>query len=273
MRIQLHDMKKSTVIGLAGGGVLVLGMMLLAPQHIGVFFNIPGLIVVLGGTLAATVVSRPIADVMRVLRSLPELATDEPLSAEGEIEQLLRVAEWYRRGNLRAAEMELASVANPFLRSGMQLVIDQGPLQDLTKVLQWRIAGLRQREMADAQILRTMATLAPAFGMLGTLFGLVHMLSELGHSGLQQIGSTMAFAMATTLYGLLAANLVLKPLAIKMERRTQQRLALMNMLHEGILLLYDRCHPTMIRETLDAYLAHQQDEAYQATRLSLVRAA
>jgi chemotaxis protein MotA len=159
------------------------------------------------------------------------------------------------------------------LRSGIQLVIDRGPLQDLTKVLQWRIAGLRAREQSDAQILRTMATLAPAFGLLGTLFGLVHMLSGLGHSGLPEIGAAMAFAMAATLYGILAANLVLKPLSIKMERRTQQRLASMNMLQEGILLLYDRQHPILIRETLDAYLSHQEGASYQVTKLAWVNAA
>ena len=273
MRVKLQDMNKSTVVGLVGGGVLVLGMMLLSPEHIGAFFNIPGLIVVIGGTLAATIVSRPITEVVRVLRSLPELSTDIPMNAEGDIEQLLRVAEWYRHGNIRAAERELANVSNPFLRGGIQLVIDGGPLQDLTKVLQWRIAGLRAREQADAQILRTMATLAPAFGMLGTLFGLVHMLSGLGHSGLQEIGATMAFAMTSTLYGILAANLVLKPLAIKMERRTQQRLMLMAMLLEGVLLFYDKRHPVLIRESLDAYLAHTEGASYPAAKLALMKAA
>ncbi|MDP1707952.1 MAG: MotA/TolQ/ExbB proton channel family protein [Gammaproteobacteria bacterium] len=273
MRIKLQEIKKSTVIGLFGGGVLVLGMMLLSPEHIGAFFNIPGLLVVIGGTLAATMVSRPIRDVIRVLRSLPELATDDHPNVEDEIEQLLRVAERYRHGNIRAAEKELAYISNPFLRSGIQLVIDRDPLQNLTKVLQWRITGLRVREQADAQILRTMATLAPAFGMLGTLFGLVHMLSGLGHSGLEEIGATMAFAMAATLYGLLAANLVLKPLAIKMERRTQQRLVAMHMLQEGILLLYDRQHPVLIREALDAYHSHHEDASYQLTKLALVNAA
>lgn len=273
MQLNLQELNKSTVIGLVGGGGLVLGMMLLVPEHFGVFFNIPGLLVVLGGTFAATVVSRPIVDVVRVMRSLPDLATDDPETVEGEIEQLLRVAEWYRRGNLAAAERELTQVSNPFLRSGMQIVIDQGPLQDLTKVLQWRIAGVRLREHADAQILRTMAAFAPAFGMLGTLFGLVQMLSGLGHSGLQEIGATMAFAMSSTLYGILAANLVLKPLAIKMERRTQGRLVLMTMLQEGILLLYERRHPTLIRETLDAYLAHQQEASTPILRLAMVKAA
>lgn len=273
MRIQLPTMNKSTLVGLLAGSGLVLGMMLLMPARIGVFFNIPGLIVVLGGTLAATVVSRPLADVMRVLRSLPELLKEESLSADADVQQLLRVADWYRRGNISTAELELARIRNPFLHGGIRMVFDAAPLQDLVKVLQWRSAGVRMREHADSQILRTMAALAPAFGMLGTLFGLVQMLSGLGHSGLQEIGTSMAFAMSATLYGILSANLVLKPLAIKMERRTQHRLVLMNMLQEGILLLYERRHPTLIRETLAAYLAPQQESFYSMRPKSLVKAA
>jgi chemotaxis protein MotA len=261
MRIRLNAVNKSSVIGLAGGGSIVLVMLLLAPSQIGLFLNIPGLLIVVGGTLAATIVSRPIADVVRVLRSLPDLATDAPLTADHEIAQLQRVAEHYRLGYVRAAEQELEQVSNPFLRTGMQFVIDRGPVQDLIKVLQWRIAGLRSREQADAQIVRTMATLTPAFGMVGTLFGLVHMLSGLGGSGLPEIGASMAFAMSSTLYGILLANLLFKPLAIKMERRTQQRVMLLQVLQEGILMLYEKRHPTLIREALQAYLGHQQDAA------------
>ena len=261
MRIRLDTAGKSTVIGLAAGVLIVVVMLLLAPSEIGLFLNVPGLLIVVGGTFAATLVSRPFADVVRVLRSLPDLARDEPLSVDQEIGQIQRVAEYYRHGYVRAAEQELERVSNPFLRTGMQLVIDRGPLQDLVKVLQWRIAGLRSREQADAQIVRTMATLTPAFGMVGTLFGLVHMLSGLGGSGLPEIGASMAFAMSSTLYGILLANLLFKPLAIKMERRTQQRVMLLQVLQEGILMLYEKRHPTLIREALQAYLGHQQDAA------------
>ena len=272
--IRLSGLNKSTVIGLSAGGLIVLAMLLAAPSRIGLFINIPGLLVVIGGTLAATIVSRPIAEVLRVLRSLPNLATDAaPLTADQEVEQLLRVAEPYRHGKIRVAESELEAVTNPFLRTGMQAVIDRDPLQDVTKVLQWRIAGLRLREQADTQIVRTMATLTPAFGMVGTLFGLVHMLSGLGTSGLSQIGASMAFAMSSTLYGILLANLVLKPLAIKMERRTQQRLVLFQMLQEGILMMYEKRHPTLIREALDAYLVQQREASPEPTRLALVQAA
>lgn len=265
-------MNQSSVIGLLCGGILLTGMIIMSPDHIGAFFNIPGLIVVAGGTLAATFVSRPINDVRAVLRSVPKLLEDQKETVNDEITQLLRFAEWYRHGNLRASERELATINNPFLHAGLQQVLDGGQLQDLGKSLQWRISGLRAREQGQAHILRTMAGFAPAFGMLGTLFGLVHMLSGLGNSGLDEIGGDMAFAMITTLYGIVAANLFLKPLAIKMERRTGQRLLHMHMLMEGVLLVYQKRHPTLIKETLDAFDVQCNAASPPPAHLTLVRA-
>ncbi|MBU1192356.1 MAG: MotA/TolQ/ExbB proton channel family protein [Gammaproteobacteria bacterium] len=263
--------RQSTVIGLVSGCVLLIGMMIMSPEHAGMFLNIPGLLVVLGGTLAATIVSRPIRDVKAVLRCMPELFRDELPPTQTEVTQLLRFADWFRMGNLRAAERELAEVSDPFLHAGLRMLVDGCQPQDLAKSLQWRMSGLRTREQGESQILRTMAVLAPAFGMLGTLFGLVHMLSGLGDSGLGEIGNSMAFAMITTLYGIVAANLFFKPLAIKMEHRTHQRLLQMGMLMEGMLMTYEKRHPTLIRETLEAFELHSEPSQSPQV-LTLVRA-
>jgi chemotaxis protein MotA len=265
-------MNQSTVIGLLGGVVLLIGMIVMSPDHIGAFFNLPGLIVVIGGTLTATFVSRPIPDVYRVLRSVPELFRDEKNSSQTDCAQLLRFADWYRRGNLRAAEQELVATGNRFLKAGLRQVVDGCQIEDLRKSLQWRMSGLRTREYGQAQIMRSMAAFAPAFGMLGTLFGLVHMLSGLGDSGLDEIGGIMAFAMITTLYGIVASNLFFKPLAIKMERRTNQRLMQMGVLMEGILLVHERRHPTLIKEALEAFEDHHAGMLPPQKPLTLVRA-
>jgi chemotaxis protein MotA len=266
--------KQSTVIGLAGGLFLLLAMMIMSPGHLGTFINLPGLLVVVGGTLAATLVSRPFDDMRAVFREMPLLLRDEEPAGQGEVSQLLRFAEWFRMGNLRAAERELTAIDDAFLHAGLRMVIDGCQPQDLAKSLQWRMAGLRAHEQGQAHILRSMAAFAPAFGMLGTLFGLMHMLSGLGDSGLGEIGSSMAFAMITTLYGIVAANLFFKPLAIKMERRTHRRLLRMGMLMEGILLTYEKRHPTLIRETLEAFELHHDAAAGAPSPqyLSLVKA-
>ncbi len=265
-------MNPSTVLGLLGGLIFLMAMIFMSPDNIAAFFNIPGFIVVIGGTLAATFVSRPIKDVYKVLRSLPELFRAEEDTIEADITQLLRFASCYRSGKLRAAEHELAAIGNPFLSSGLQQVIDGAPLEDLNKSMQWRMSGLRNRDQGQTQILYAMSVFAPAFGMLGTLFGLVQMLSGLGNSGLNEIGVTMAFAMITTVYGIVASNLLFKPLAIKMERRTNQRLMRMNSLREGILQIYDKRHPTLIKETLDAFYAHHQVQVSPHSHLELVKA-
>lgn len=264
-------MRQSTVIGLTSGLLLLMGMMVMSPEHIGIFFNLPGLLMVVGGTLAATIVSRPIRDVRAVVRMIPDLLRDEPAPSGVEVHQLLRFADAFRMGNLRGAERELHAVEEPFLHAGLRMVIDGCQPQDLSKALHWRMSGLRAREQGQAHILRTMAVLAPAFGMLGTLLGLMQMLSGLGGSDLDDIGGSMAFAMITTLYGLVASNMFCKPLAIKLERRTHQRLLHMNMLMEGILLAYEKRHPTLIRDALEAFdLHHAAPE--QSGYLTLVRA-
>lgn len=250
--------RKSTLIGLLGGLAIFFLTALISHDRLGGLFNIPGLLMVLGGTLAATVVSRPIKDVVRVLRSLRAMLHDEDVNIDTELEQLLEVAHWYRSGNINAAEQALDRVDDSFLRNGAQLVIDREHIDDVIKIMQWRVAGVRNSAQGDVHILRTMASFAPAFGMLGTLLGLVQILHTLGHADLAQIGSGMSFALITTLYGIVLANMVFKPLAMKMERRLQHQMVLMNVVLEGIVLLHQRCHPTMIREALTAYLSQQQ---------------
>jgi len=266
-------MYRSTIFGFLGGFILLAGMIILSPESVGIFLNIPGLIVVIGGTLAATLVSRPVSEVRTLWRKLPKLFRDDESTIDTDIEQLLQFAERYRYSSPRSAERALSMISNPFLAVGLRQTVEGSTLDDLAKSLQWRIAGVRSQQNAQTQILYSMAAFAPAFGMLGTLFGLVHMLSGIGDSGLNEIGGTMAFAMLTTVYGIVAANLVFKPLAIKMERRTSKHLMEMTTLMEGILQIHEKRHPTLIRETLESYYAHFQTQEPVRMHLTLVKAA
>jgi len=157
--------------------------------------------------------------VRKLFESLPELFRRESSHIGRDVEELLRFARRYRVCDMRTAEKELTLISNPFVASGLRQVVEGCGAEDLVKSLQWRIAGVRSQENSQTQILYSMATFAPAFGMLGTLFGLVHMLSGLGDAGLSEIGTSMAFAMVTTVYGIIASNLLFKPLALKRERR------------------------------------------------------
>ncbi len=265
-------MKRSLIISLVGGLLLMTGMLALSPHGGAAFFSIPGLIVVIGGTLAATLVSRPVDEVGKLWRSIPQLFRPEETTIDRDIAQLLQFAQRYRFSTPRAAESALVEISDGFVAAGLRQVVDGCSLEDLTKSLQWRIAGVRSQETGQTQILYTMAAFAPAFGMLGTLFGLVHMLSGIGDAGLNQIGSSMAFAMVTTVYGIIASNLVFKPLAMKMERRTGQRLMRLTSLMEGVLQIHQKRHPTLIKEALESYGAHYQAPVGAQPPLTLVKA-
>jgi len=265
-------MKRSVIIGLVGGFILIAAIVALSPGNMGAFFSLPGLIVVIGGTLAATLVSRPVAEVRKLLRSLPQLFRGDENTLGRDIAQLLRFAQRHRFSSPRAAESALSEITNPFVTAGLRQVVEGSSLEELTKSLQWRIAGERSRENGQTQILYTMAALAPAFGMLGTLFGLVHMLSGLGNAGLNEIGTSMAFAMITTVYGIIASNLLFKPLALKMERRTSQRLLRMTALMEGVLQVHQKRHPMLIKESLEACFVHCQQPVAVQPPLTLVKA-
>jgi chemotaxis protein MotA len=212
---------------------------------------------------------------MVVLRSIPTLLREEPApTTDRDFDQLLRFAARYRVASIRNAESEIGRINNGFVRAGLQQVVDRAPEQELDKSLRWRLSSVYRREQARVQIINTMAIFAPAFGMLGTLFGLVNMLSGLGESGLQEIGGSMAFAMITTVYGIIAANLLFKPLAIKMERRTNMRLMQMKTLMEGILMIYHKRHPAQIRDVLESmqHTATETSPAPPASGLTLVGA-
>ncbi len=273
MKRIIGHLNHSTTIGLGGGLLLITVMILIAPEHVGAFFNIPGLIVVLGGTVAATLVSRPIKEVMPVLRKIPLLLKDYSPNANIEIKQLLNFAEIYRRGAIRQAEQHIERINHPILIAGLRHIVDGGPRNGLIKMIRYRVQDQRQRGEAEVQILRTMAVFAPAFGMLGTLFGLIHMLYGLGSSGIAEIGTAMGFAMITTLYGIVAANLFLKPLAMKLERRHQQQIALNNMLCEVLLMVQERNHPSLIMDSLESFGVPSQALFNNTSQSTLARAA
>lgn len=251
--------------------VSILGILAtLSAAFPGAFFgllNLPGLILVGGGTFAALLVSHSYGDVKTSLRRIKRNLKSTRLDITADEQRLLQVATWLRNGRIRQAEQAMEQIDNPLLRDGVQWVVDRTPREELEKYLNWRIHGQCQEALADARLLRQMASFAPAFGMLGTLIGLIHMLYGLGEQSLGQMGQSMAFAITTTLYGLVAANLLLKPLAIKLEQRIERDYQQLSILREAVLMLADRQHPVLIHESLSALKAQQFKLPANVTKL------
>lgn len=169
-------MNPSTTIGMLGGLGMLVTVLFFAAEEPAAFINLPGLAIVLGGTFAATFLSYPLKEVLRVFGLFGIVLRNERLYTRDDMEELIQISRLWLRGDIRAVEAALDKVSNPFLRTGVQLLIDLTPEEDILDLLQWRISRLRARERAEAQLFRVMASFAPAFGMIGTLVGLINMM-------------------------------------------------------------------------------------------------
>ena len=253
-------MNPSTLIGIIAS-IMLLGVVLFfSADDPTLFIDLPSLGIVLIGTLAATFISYPLREVVRIFGLLGTVMRNERLYTKDDIEELVAISKLWVSGNIRQVEDALEKVHNPFLKMGVQLIIDHTPEDDAIKLMHWRIARLRAKEHAEAQLFRTMAAFAPAFGMIGTLIGLVNLMFMIGDGDMASVGQQMSLALMTTFYGILLANLIFKPVAVKLERRTEQRVALMNMVMQGISMMSQRRGPAFMRETLNSFMAEYDDE-------------
>lgn len=250
----------STIIGMISGIIIVVVAIGLTARDALIFVNIPGLIIVLGGTIAATLMSFPPRYILRVWRNFIAALKNERLYDKQDVDEIVRIAKLWNSAQIHKIEDVLHGIHSPFLRTGVQLIIDSTPIEDIMDLLEWRIARLKSKETAEANVFRTMGSYAPAFGMVGTLLGLVNMLYDMSSGGFEQIGLNMAVALITTFYGLIFANLIFKPIASVLEERTNQRVRTLSMVVEAIHLLSQKRTPSYIRETLYSFLAEYEDE-------------
>lgn len=253
-------MNPSTLIGMLAS-VLLLGSVLFFTAESPTAFVEPGsLMIVVTGTIAATFISYPMKEVVRVVKLVGLVFRRENTYTRDDIKELVQMSRLWFQGNIKDVDEALTRTKNPFLRTGIQLVIANTDEQEIIDTLRWRIARLKARERAEAQIFRTMASYSAAFGMIGTLVGLVNMLFVMDAGDLDVIGPQMAVALLTTFYGILLGNILFKPIAVKLERRTEERLIAMNMVLEGVSMMSKRRPPSFIEDTLKSFAAQFDDE-------------
>ncbi len=256
-------MNVTTVIGIFFGSVLLILAIAMGvsgtnighiPTTWGIFINIPGLLIVLGGTMAATFISFPSTLVSRVFHSLSLVFRREPDSPRRLVAEITRLAALSRTGAL-ALEKEMHRIRNPFLKDGIQMLADEFSAEEITEIMQQRIEFRTRKEMQEAKIFRTMARIAPAFGMIGTLIGLIGMLSNMGTDDtMGSIGGNMAVALVTTFYGLILSNMFFIPFANKMEMRTREAVETMRMIQESIRMIAESWHHRKVEDYLNSFI-------------------
>ncbi len=239
----------STPIGLGLGFVLILAAM---GSSIPAFIDVPSMLIVVGGTIAATLVSYPLETVLGISQVLMKtIFYSLPKNTEV-IKMLIDFATRARRDGILALEEASQSIEDPFFKKGLQLAIDGNPPEVIEMVLTNEIEKMEERHQIGAGIFSTMANYAPAFGMIGTLIGLVQMLRNLQDPS--SIGASMAVALITTFYGAVMANLIFLPLAAKLKYRAQEEKLQMDIIMTGILSIQSGDNPRVVEEKLKTFL-------------------
>ena len=242
----------ATIIGLISGFGLVIIAILMggAPA---IFINAPSALIVFGGTIAATLINFPLSDVLSTMNTFKNALIYKEVQAEGIIERLVSFATIARREGILALESHAADAGDEFLTKSIQLAIDGTPPELIKDILTTELAFTESRHAAGQSILMAMGSSAPAFGMIGTLIGLVTMLTTLDDPS--KIGGGMAVALLTTLYGALIANIVCLPAAGKLKVRTANELLVKEIIIEGILSIQSGDNPRIVEQKLKSFLS------------------
>lgn len=247
----------TTFIGIVLGFVLVGGAIAMGTGAAG-FLNFPAMLITMGGTLAATLIAFSLREIRSVIAVTRKAFFHRRDNIPGIIKTMLRFALKARREGILALESEMDTVRDPFIVKSLQLAIDGTSPEIMEGVLRTEVRRIEERHALGQRLHRTMGLFAPAFGMIGTLIGLVQMLGSLTTP--DKIGAGMAVALITTFYGALLANLVFIPLAGKLGIRAKQEAFLRQMTLEGLLSISRGESPTAVRERMHAFLSTKNRE-------------
>ncbi len=242
----------ATIIGICLGLFLIIGSILMA-SSLAIFIHVPSLMITFGGTIAATLINYPLGKVLGVFKVAKNVVLFKLPEIDTEIDRMVEYANIARREGLLSLEEKLEELEEPFLSKGIRLIIDGFPQETVKNILTIELEYMEQRHGTGKGILDAMGNFAPAFGMIGTLIGLVAMLQTLDDPS--QIGGGMATALLTTFYGALFANLFFIPLAGKLDTRNREETLMREVMIEGLLSIQAGDRPQLVAEKLKSFVA------------------
>ncbi len=247
-------MERTTIIGIVAGlGCIAISIMM--SGNIVSFLDLPSVFIVFGGVIASTVVSYP----GKTLKSLKIVFQNafiaKKIDLNDDIDLIIRIANIARREGLLALEDSLSDIDNPFLQKGVMLIVDGADAELVKNVMETEIAFIEDRHGQGQAVVLSMSSYSPAYGMIGTLIGLINMLKELDN--MDSLAPNMAVALVTTFYGVVLANLVFTPIAKKLKVHSDMESLQKELYLEGLLSIQDGENPRIIKDKLTAFIARR----------------
>jgi len=255
-----------TLIGLLAGITIIIIGILQSGGSLYWFISFNSILIVVGGTLAATMVNLPLKAVGNIFNILKNVFKGEVYDYVGIINEIVEKAQKARKDGLLSLEADLPNMREGFFKNGIELAINERESSRLRTFLNLEMNNITSRHIAGQELFLYMGSYAPAFGMLGTVLGLIVMMNNFAGSGEEvsasydvsekfaQLLSGMGLALITTFYGVFMANMIFLPIGGKLKRKSENEMMLKNIVVEGIISIHAREHPLLIKEKLMTFV-------------------
>lgn len=244
-------MDLATMVGVVAG-LTVIAISIFMGGGAGAFFDVPSVLITVGGMICATLVHFPLGQVVGIVGAVKRTITVNLPEAEKVIRDMSEYARIARRDGVLALEEPMRGLDDDFLRKGLQLIVDGTDGDQIREIMLIELNTLQRHNRIGSTILSFMGESAPAFGMIGTLIGLIQMLRQLDDPSM--IGAGMATAIITTFYGALLANLFFIPLSGKLQTRGREEETVRQMMIEGLQGIQSGLNPSVLEDRLTSFL-------------------
>ncbi len=251
----------ATIVGIILGFTVIVGA-IVSGGGWQMFIHLPSLGITIGGMLCATLIHFSLPQFLGIFSIIKKTIVTKIPPPSQLIQKMVNYAAINRRDGALALEQEIQNVDDLFFVKGLQMLVDGQDPEAIRDIMSLEIQNLQDRHSTGKKILEFMGAAAPAFGMIGTLIGLVQMLRNL--SSPEAIGGGMAVALLTTFYGAFAANLIFIPLAGKLGIYSKAETTAMEMIVEGVCAIAQGENPTAVREKMHAFVSQGRREEVKA---------
>jgi len=216
------------------------------------FANVEALLMVMGGTFCATLVNYPISQVVGLGKVLRKVLFTQGEDTSDIVGTFVMLSQKAKKEGFLALQPDVRNIKNDFLKRGVQLVVDGSDQEFIRNMLETELGFIRERHKVGAEIFAAMGTYAPAFGIIGTVLGMIMMLSSI--DDVAAVPKRMALALAAAFFGLASGYLIFLPMSGKLRRRSEEELLVKEIIIRGVLLLQSGATPSVVEANLKAYL-------------------
>jgi len=253
-------MDLATLIGIIAGIVCILAS-IMTGGSLWSFWSISSVFITVGGGICATLISYKIGEFAKIMKVAVKVLAGKESRPQDTIKMLIELSMKARREGLLSLEAEQENIHDDFLKQSLQLVVDGVEPEVIVDSMDLELENMKARHDKGAGIFKTMAAQFPAWGMIGTLIGLIQLLDQLDDPS--AIGPAMAVALITTFYGSVLANFICNPIATKLSLKSKEEIQEKKMIIEGVLSIQAGENPRILEHKLKTFLSPKQKQEYE----------